>query len=243
MNRSVFTRKLKFAALAALGLAASAISAVPAASASSYSNAAAINRIINGLDPAGWSYKGGYAGRHHSGSRYGYYGKSHHGYYGYGHQPLYSGTYSYEYAAPYVYENDYSDLDESVYNRTLNLSVWFATGSARITWRAKRTLDNLGYALTSPRLADAVYRIAGHTDARGDRHANRILSIKRARAVKRYLVQKFDIDPRRLIAVGFGEDRLKDSYRPSSSVNRRVEVTLIANSYADLSDGPYGTQQ
>ena len=37
----------------------------------------------------------------------------------------------------------------------------------------------------------------------------------------------YDIDPDRLIAVGFGEERLKDVHDPEAPVNRRVEVVRI----------------
>ena len=226
---------LKYAAIAAMTVFVGSASA----SASSYSNASRINQIINKLDPSGWSYGGahsrGYSGSYYNSHKYS--NSYSHGY-DYGHQPIYSGHYSYENTNPY-YANSYYDLDDSVYNRTMDLSVYFERGSSRITWRTKKSLDNLGYALTSTRLSDAVYRIAGHTDAKGDRYANRHLSQKRAHAVKKYLIHKFHINPRRLVTVGFGEDRLKNAYRPYSSINRRVEVTLIANSYADLPNGTY----
>ena len=39
-----------------------------------------------------------------------------------------------------------------------------------------------------------------------------------------YLIERFYIDEKRLIAIGFGEERLKDQYDPESGVNRRVEI-------------------
>ncbi|MCF6199618.1 MAG: OmpA family protein [Hyphomicrobiaceae bacterium] len=244
----------KAATIAAITILAGSTINVQDASASSYGygygNANTINRIINQISPRGWSYKGGHS-----------YGRSYgsHGYkssYRTSHQPYYGGYnshsygshtyspddygYSYDTATPYTYvSNSYYDLDSSIYNRSMDLGVFFAPSSSHITLRGKEVLDSLGYALASTTFAHSVYRIAGHTDTVGNARANRKLSKKRAYAVKKYLQHRFHINPRRLIAVGFGEDRLKDHANPTSAINRRVEVTLIATSYKDLSGGSY----
>jgi outer membrane protein OmpA-like peptidoglycan-associated protein len=112
-------------------------------------------------------------------------------------------------------------------NRSVDLSVYFAFDSAELTHRARADLTALGYALASQALRPHSYLIAGHTDAKGDAGHNQWLSERRAESVVRFLIQNFPIDPDRLIAVGWGESRLKTPGTPDAAINRRVEVTLI----------------
>lgn len=110
---------------------------------------------------------------------------------------------------------------------SIDLEVYFAFDSSKLTRRAMEDLDALGAALESPELRPFSYLIAGHTDAKGKASYNQRLSEQRALAVVRFLIRDYAIDPGRLIAVGFGEERLKVPSRPRAAINRRVEVTLI----------------
>ena len=65
--------------------------------------------------------------------------------------------------------------------------------------------------------------MAGHTDAKGSAVYNKQLSLKRAEAVKRYLVGK-GIDAGRLDTVGYGSERLLTPDNPQDPSNRRVEI-------------------
>jgi len=118
------------------------------------------------------------------------------------------------------------------YNHSVDLSVFFKFNSAQILPQARPVLDDLGYALNSPKLRFARYLIAGHTDSRGARGYNQWLSDERAKAVANYLVYNFNIAPHRLVSVGFGEEVPANPRRPASGVNRRVEVSLIENNTA-----------
>lgn len=111
--------------------------------------------------------------------------------------------------------------------RAIDLEIRFKSGSAKLTKPARILLARLAMALKSERLAHSRFQIAGHTDASGGRAYNRRLSERRARAVVRFLVAYFGIDRRRLTAVGRGEDALKDPLRPTSVVNRRVEIVNL----------------
>ncbi len=64
--------------------------------------------------------------------------------------------------------------------------------------------------------------IGGHTDSRGSEQYNHQLSLRRARAVKRALIQQ-GVAPGRIRAVGYGESRPISS---SHAMNRRVEVVI-----------------
>jgi len=111
--------------------------------------------------------------------------------------------------------------------RAIDLEVSFELGSARLTPAARQLLDRLGAALKNERLAASRFEIVGHTDASGRRDFNQVLSERRARSVRAYLVKTHGIAPERLTALGKGEDALKDPLRPRASVNRRVEVVNL----------------
>ncbi len=72
-------------------------------------------------------------------------------------------------------------------------------------------------------------RIEGHTDTRGSRRYNKRLSQARANAVREYLIQH-GIDPKRLVAVGYGEDRpvvFPERTEEDYQKNRRVEFYIL----------------
>jgi OmpA-OmpF porin, OOP family len=112
---------------------------------------------------------------------------------------------------------------------SVNLTVDFATGSARLTPQAMATLDQLGKALKSSELASYHFRIEGHTDTVGAPGYNKTLSEQRAEAVVNYLSSKFGVQPARLEAVGMGEDGLLVPTPPQTAEprNRRVQVVNL----------------
>jgi hypothetical protein len=112
---------------------------------------------------------------------------------------------------------------------TYDLVVFFPYNSVELTGRAKDELAALGRALQSPQLRPYRYMIAGHTDSVGSPEYNRDLSIRRAEVVARYLLDNFDIDPRRLVSTGWGATEPRDPQNPDSGVNRRVEVVMIVD--------------
>ncbi len=72
--------------------------------------------------------------------------------------------------------------------------------------------------------------ISGHTDDIGDNAFNKTLSQLRANAVKTFLTGK-GIDPRRLVAIGFGETRplvSNDDEESGREINRRVELKILS---------------
>ena len=72
-------------------------------------------------------------------------------------------------------------------------------------------------------------RVEGHTDSRGSRRYNKRLSQRRAESVRRYLIRK-GVDPSRLKAKGYGEDRPIDTNRTAEGRdrNRRVEFRILS---------------
>ena len=112
----------------------------------------------------------------------------------------------------------------------IDLSVQFASGRADLTPEARRTLDLLGQALTTPQLAKAKIRIEGHTDTTGTREANMSLSGQRATAAVAYLQERFGIAAGRLEAVGRGQDDLlvRTGDNVNEPRNRRVHVVNLS---------------
>jgi len=72
-----------------------------------------------------------------------------------------------------------------------------------------------------------VYLIEGHTDAVGSSEANRALSTERAEAVKKALLEYFEIGEDNLSTVGRGEAYLKIPTQEAEAENRRVTLRRI----------------
>ncbi|MBE0529632.1 MAG: OmpA family protein [Rhodospirillales bacterium] len=131
-------------------------------------------------------------------------------------------------------------------DRSIDLDIKFDLESAQLTAGAKTQLDFLGQALVSPLLATAQIGIYGHTDASGTAHLNKALSEKRAAAAKSYLLERFAIDPERLITAGYGEEKLKNPANPNGAENRRVEVVNLTGTSSlptTPTKGPAGDMQ
>ena len=88
-------------------------------------------------------------------------------------------------------------------------------------------LTNLGNALSSPELKNALVSINGHTDGKGNDVSNQKLSERRAESIKRYLVEHFALAPENLVTIGYGKQKLKDAAHPMASENRRVEIVNL----------------
>ena len=110
----------------------------------------------------------------------------------------------------------------------LDVTIEFDYKSSTLSDKALPQLARIGQALTDGQLADATFVIAGHTDSVGGSKYNMGLSSKRAMAVLDYLKNQFKIADKRLVAVGYGEERLKNSTDSKAAENRRVEfITLV----------------
>ena len=73
---------------------------------------------------------------------------------------------------------------------------------------------------------NATITIEGHTDNVGKNAYNQKLSLRRAKAVEKYIVDKFGIDTKRIKAVGYGETKPIDTNKTAEGRyhNRRVQA-------------------
>src|SRR6185295_5539536 len=101
--------------------------------------------------------------------------------------------------------------------------VNFAFNSAEIEPAARPVLDQAAELLKENPGVDV--RVEGHTDAIGSDEYNRELSVRRAEAVYRYLVNR-GIDPERFTVEGFGKTRpiASNDTESGRAQNRRVEL-------------------
>lgn len=104
----------------------------------------------------------------------------------------------------------------------LSLPVRFDFDSAVISSSAREQLDALaeGIKLLPP---ERQVVIEGHTDARGTDDYNQQLSLRRAAAVKQYLVEEHGIAPERLRDTGLGKRQPVPDADPLAAINRRVQ--------------------
>ena len=107
---------------------------------------------------------------------------------------------------------------------SVNIEVPFGFDSAEIGAEAVPPLTSLGKALQDGSMTASDFLLAGHTDAKGRPDYNQTLSQRRADAVRAYLMNNFNIRADKLVAVGYGRERLKDAANPYADVNRRVQV-------------------
>lgn len=106
-------------------------------------------------------------------------------------------------------------------------SLEFENGKADILESMHRDLDKIAnFLIDHPALG---LRISGHTDSAGKEEANLKLSQDRADAIKRYLVEEFNIKGSRVEAIGFGSSKpiVEELTNKDRQLNRRVEFEIF----------------
>ena len=109
----------------------------------------------------------------------------------------------------------------------LKLDIHFERGSWQLSDTAQKHLDVLGKILSEQ--PSITVSLEGHTDMKGTWDFNKNLSLKRAESAQKYILDKYNIDPGRIIVSGFGFERLADKQNPYSDANRRVEVLKLSD--------------
>ena len=111
----------------------------------------------------------------------------------------------------------------------VNLPVHFDFDQARLNSAGNLQVTELGRALTRPQMEQWSFVLVGHTDQRGSRTYNQILSERRAQTVKSKLEKQFPSLKHRLETEGRGETQLlyDGTSERDHMLNRRVKVSLM----------------
>ncbi|MCK4397131.1 OmpA family protein [candidate division WOR-3 bacterium] len=107
-------------------------------------------------------------------------------------------------------------------------NILFDFDKATLRPESYPVLDSIGkIMIENPTI---ITELSGHTDSRGSRSYNRRLSQRRANSARNYIIHQWRISPTRMVAKGYGEDRLiipKARTEAEHQQNRRVEFTVI----------------
>jgi OOP family OmpA-OmpF porin len=106
--------------------------------------------------------------------------------------------------------------------------VRFDPDSSIIRPESYQTLGRIADALVRAKLLSYGFLVVGHTESTGKRDYNLTLSQKRADSIRDALVNTFKISPKRLQALGLGEEQLQDSARPAAPINQQLEIVAVA---------------
>jgi outer membrane protein OmpA-like peptidoglycan-associated protein len=106
---------------------------------------------------------------------------------------------------------------------SFDITLNFPFDSAELTSDSRAKLDRVAKALTDPSTIKLDIIVSGHTDARGAADYNQLLSERRAQAVRQFLITERGIDPKRLVAKGYGKSQLLLPSDPNNDLNRRVQ--------------------
>ncbi len=121
-----------------------------------------------------------------------------------------------------------TDLDDFVVQSSATVN--FKVNSAVLSSDAKAQLDQIATAATG--LKGYMIEVTGFASAEGSAKANKLLSERREKAVREYLIEQHNISLRRFTpSYGFGELQAvaDNSTREGREQNRRVEIKLLVS--------------
>jgi OOP family OmpA-OmpF porin len=108
-----------------------------------------------------------------------------------------------------------------------SVDILFDTDSPIVRSESYQMLGRIADVLSDPKLLPYSFLIVGHTDTGGKREANLTLSQRRADALRDVLATTFRISPKRLQAVGLGEEQLGDAEHPTSAINKQTQIVTV----------------
>ncbi|MDD5606913.1 MAG: OmpA family protein [Ignavibacterium sp.] len=115
------------------------------------------------------------------------------------------------------------DIEETKKQVFVFDNITFGFDKTNITRESEKILNNALIVLKEHN--NILIEISGHTDNRGTKNYNKILSIKRAESVKEWLAKK-GIDSERMTAIGFGMEKpiVPNTTKANRQKNRRCEL-------------------
>jgi len=109
----------------------------------------------------------------------------------------------------------------------VNLDIQFNPDSPVVRPDSYRMLGRVADALSDLKLLSFGFLIVGHMDSTGRREDNLTLSQRRAESFRDVLVTTFKISPKRLQAIGLGEEQLLDAEHPKAAVNQQIQIVAV----------------
>lgn len=126
---------------------------------------------------------------------------------------------------------DDKDVDEEALKNAPKVGalVLFDFDSVNIKGESLPLMEQFARAFQHPSLQDAIFVIAGHTDGKGSEKYNLRLSEERARAVRLYLSETYNLPVERFVVKAYGELRpvATNETDEGRSTNRRVEFIRV----------------
>ncbi|MES2387008.1 MAG: OmpA family protein [Bacteroidota bacterium] len=118
---------------------------------------------------------------------------------------------------------------DNIRNHKIRFSdIEFAEGSDEILPSMTKDLDQvMNFLIDNPRFK---LKISGHTDQVGDKKANLKLSLNRAQAIRKYLIESGKIREHRIEAFGYGDTHPiipSEKTEDDRAINRRVEFEIV----------------
>jgi OmpA-OmpF porin, OOP family len=105
--------------------------------------------------------------------------------------------------------------------------IQFDEDAAVVRPESYRLLGRIADTLYHPSLLGSKFLIVGHTVSTGKRDYNLTLSQRRADVIRDIMISTFKVSPKRLQAIGLGEEQMLDSLHPAAPVNAQVQLIAV----------------
>ncbi|WP_149303067.1 OmpA family protein [Pareuzebyella sediminis] len=125
------------------------------------------------------------------------------------------------------------DIDKTVVMINISDKLLFNSGSYKVSSKANNILGKLAEVINSEPSMEVM--VEGHTDSRSINTAmfrnNWDLSVKRATSVVNILQEKYNVDPKKMIAAGRSSylPLVENDSRENMAKNRRTKIVIIPN--------------
>ena len=105
--------------------------------------------------------------------------------------------------------------------------IRFDEDAAVVRPESYRILGRIADTLYHPSLLGYKFLIVGHTVSTGKRDYNLTLSQRRAETIRDIMITTFKISPKRLQAIGLGEEQLLDGLHPAAALNAQFQIVTV----------------
>jgi outer membrane protein OmpA-like peptidoglycan-associated protein len=118
-----------------------------------------------------------------------------------------------------------SNCQKRLNSITQNNKILFTSGHSKIHLQSYPMLDKIATVITECEtvLLHNILTINGHTDSRGEKSYNKLLSESRANSVKKYLTKQ-NINTKQMVVIGYGETKpISNNHTKKGRIeNRRI---------------------